>query len=908
MRKLISVLLALMMIAGTFAMTVSAASPFTDVSESRWSYGSILYAYDKGYMNGTGNNKFSPAASMTRGMVVTVLYRMEGSPSVRYSDIFTDVQEGTWYTDAVIWAKNAEVVNGTTDDTFSPESRITREQLVTMLYRFCEYRFIDVTGTIDLSSYTDSDKIHEYALDAFRWAVSESLISGMSENILSPRTGATREQFATILERFDNTDFSYITKYNEPVMLSTYTEPEYVLVNDADFYVSVNGDDTADGSFEHPFATFNKAVEAVRELKATKTEGDIKVAFMAGDYGELSVRLSKEDSGTESQRIIYCAYGDGDVTFNNGFDVRLSEFVALDESEKAIFNKNFTDKIMKVDISDRLTADKYDPATILLMNDEGPLSLCRWPNKFPDGTDDLFYEVGYTVDENHIRITHPVAINKIAKYHTTENLYLYGYLTTGWYKDILETSDYDYDTHTFYIPHPETSRAGHLRYIELDGFDSAYWNKTALINISEELDYKGEFWIDQDTMVMYVYDPAGDYHFTGGGDMINIQGTEYITFRGLDFTNCETEMIHANGNPTGLTIEECSFKGGASRYMVEILGGSMTGVPDGTPIDATVRGCEFSLSAGTALKIDADSNTDYFNTGTGAVVDNNYFTMTNIRLGNMGALNVCCPGVKVTHNYFKKCYWEGVDFRGCANMTAEYNVFDQVCYNGDDTGVLNNWSCVKRCGNLVRYNVFINIKGGTNGRYSLYLDDTAGTRVENNLYYNCSCPAMNNGISKYNTFCGNVLIYSEGGCAYNTGATDITEEAIAAGDISRITSHEYYTRWAEAFSFFDSRPDQKAIAEEMWDGYFDITTDTDRWNEAEFCMNSSLTICDNIIINRTGETTEYEEKLVKYSTISNNTGYTDDINLYFVNPALGDYTVKNTEGAPDIPFGMIGRY
>ena len=141
MKKLLCAVLAAMMLIGTM-VSVSGAetSPFSDVKEKRWSYKSIVYAVDNGYMNGVGDGKFDPAGAMTRGMVVTVLYRMEGTPEVEFSNVFTDVKSGKYYSNAVIWAKDNEIVNGLTETTFGPAGKITREQLCTMLNRFAGFQ------------------------------------------------------------------------------------------------------------------------------------------------------------------------------------------------------------------------------------------------------------------------------------------------------------------------------------------------------------------------------------------------------------------------------------------------------------------------------------------------------------------------------------------------------------------------------------------------------------------------------------------------------------------------------------------------------------------------------------------------------------------------------------------------
>ena len=136
MKKLFSLIIAVLMLAGTCLSVFADCSAFSDVKTTRWSYSAIVYAVGKGYMNGVGDGKFDPAGPMTRGMVVTVLYRREGSPEVAFRDDFSDVKAGKYYSDAVIWAKDEGVVNGITETTFEPNGKITREQLATMLSRF----------------------------------------------------------------------------------------------------------------------------------------------------------------------------------------------------------------------------------------------------------------------------------------------------------------------------------------------------------------------------------------------------------------------------------------------------------------------------------------------------------------------------------------------------------------------------------------------------------------------------------------------------------------------------------------------------------------------------------------------------------------------------------------------------
>ncbi|MBQ6262801.1 MAG: S-layer homology domain-containing protein, partial [Clostridia bacterium] len=234
MKKLFSLLFALIMTATVFisALPASAAKTgFSDVADDRWSAASIAYAVKCGYMNGVGDGKFDPKGPLTRAMVATVLWRREGSPAPSAPCGFEDVPEGKWYTDAVAWAKETGIVNGLTDKTFGPNSYITREQLGTMLFRFSSSAPVSVPERADLTSFEDDEKVSGWADEALKWAVEAGLINGTGGNVLSPDGKATREQFAAIIERYDNT---FKLKYTTPVIRSHYTEKEYPLVEDAD--------------------------------------------------------------------------------------------------------------------------------------------------------------------------------------------------------------------------------------------------------------------------------------------------------------------------------------------------------------------------------------------------------------------------------------------------------------------------------------------------------------------------------------------------------------------------------------------------------------------------------------------------------------------------------------------------
>lgn len=176
--------------------------PFTDVPETAWYYDSVVYVYTHGLMNGTGPTTFQPNAPTTRGMVVTILYRMEGSPEAASWSPFGDVDPNAYYAAPVAWAAWNGIVNGYSATTFGPQDRVTREQLAAILYRYAEYKGCEVSQRGDLTQFVDAGQIHTYAREALSWANRMELIQGKGKGILDPRGLAARAQVAAMLQRF----------------------------------------------------------------------------------------------------------------------------------------------------------------------------------------------------------------------------------------------------------------------------------------------------------------------------------------------------------------------------------------------------------------------------------------------------------------------------------------------------------------------------------------------------------------------------------------------------------------------------------------------------------------------------------------------------------------------------------
>ncbi|WP_418921131.1 S-layer homology domain-containing protein [Anaerotignum faecicola] len=177
-------------------------NPFTDVSEKDWFYNDAMFVYKNGLMLGTSKTLFSPHGTVTRGMMATILWRMEGSLAPKDENSFTDVEAGRWYADAITWTTENGIFAGYSKDKFGPDDPITREQLTAIFYRYADYKGYKLTVTENLDKFEDADKITDYAKMVMQWAVGNGLIKGKSENLLDPQGTATRAEISAMLHRF----------------------------------------------------------------------------------------------------------------------------------------------------------------------------------------------------------------------------------------------------------------------------------------------------------------------------------------------------------------------------------------------------------------------------------------------------------------------------------------------------------------------------------------------------------------------------------------------------------------------------------------------------------------------------------------------------------------------------------
>ena len=176
--------------------------PFVDVATSSWTFDSVKYVYTNNIISGLNDYTFGPNNKLTRGMMATILYNMEGAPKASGTSPFSDVKDSSkWYYKAVLWAAKNGVVSGNKDGTFKPNDYITREQLAIMLYNYATYKGKDVSATNNLSAFTDRTKVAGYALGPVKWAVANSVITGSNKK-LNPKGTATRAEAASMIYKY----------------------------------------------------------------------------------------------------------------------------------------------------------------------------------------------------------------------------------------------------------------------------------------------------------------------------------------------------------------------------------------------------------------------------------------------------------------------------------------------------------------------------------------------------------------------------------------------------------------------------------------------------------------------------------------------------------------------------------
>ena len=181
---------------------------FVDITKDDWFYNDVMFVFNHKIMTGTGDSEFSPDTTLNRAMMITILHRIDGDNSTYEKNFFNDIEKNSWYEKAVNWGYKNKIVAGTSESAFAPMDDLTREQLCVMIYNYTKHMGFE-TEFANISSFSDNNKVSDWAKDAVSWAVKEKIVTGKEENILAPNDSATRAEAAAIIRR-------YIKKFVEP--------------------------------------------------------------------------------------------------------------------------------------------------------------------------------------------------------------------------------------------------------------------------------------------------------------------------------------------------------------------------------------------------------------------------------------------------------------------------------------------------------------------------------------------------------------------------------------------------------------------------------------------------------------------------------------------------------------------
>ncbi|MCI8932929.1 MAG: hypothetical protein HFE80_00240 [Clostridiaceae bacterium] len=350
-KRFLSLLLSLCLTLGLLpgmALAAEGGLPFADVKAGDWYYEAVQYVYEKGMMSGVSDTAFAPGDSTTRGMIVTVLHRLEKQPETVATGKFPDVAADQWYAGPVAWASEKSIVNGYDNGNFGPMDPITREQMAAILYRYAQFKGYDTKSSGDISAFADSAQVSSYAVEAMKWAVGQGLISGMENNMLAPQGNATRGQIAVVLMRYDQKVAGGQTENPTTPAQPGATTPS-------------GGGSVGGGGGSGGGGSVTPAVASVT-LSADKTAEGSSATVPVG--AKITASISNPNSAT----VVWLVGGAETQVENNSYTVTVSDLgkeiqvklVKEDGTDEASSNKFTVEKSAEVDVANESSPVQID--------------------------------------------------------------------------------------------------------------------------------------------------------------------------------------------------------------------------------------------------------------------------------------------------------------------------------------------------------------------------------------------------------------------------------------------------------------------------------------------------------------------------------------------------------------------
>lgn len=719
----------------------------------------------------------------------------------------------------------------------------------------------------------------------------------------------------------DYLEEDYTYRETSPSGLSIPAEKNRDIIEKADFYVSPSGNDENDGSFSAPFATVEKARDEVRKLDRSGRDG-ITVAVMAGEYRVSSLTFTYEDSGTEGCPVKYCAYGDGEVVLNGGLTLTPDGFRKVtDEEILSRLNKNAAKNVVAFDlkaagvspeeygkiyaIGSYNTASYYgadktgDIYCELFVNDRRQ-TLARYPNEGWLKTGEpvssgLGHEgdpalpVSGNVGESQVppgdvyKIDGSLA-KRINSWKSLDDVWLFGYWKYDWADASTPLGGFDYKEKTISTEY-------------FSGYGTKEDAPYYFFNVLEELDSPGEWYLDRENGVIYLY-PAEelsqaqtDLSLTVS-PVIRGENADHLTFDGFTVKGSRGNGIQITGN--NCTVTDCVIKNVSGSAV--IMNGSGN----------TVSDCEITRTGKGGIYITGGSREELI-PGESKAVNNLIHDWSEVYLTYQPAVTLNGFGNLCAHNEIFNSPHEAITYSGNDHI-IEYNLIHDVCLLSDDAGAIYTGRHWDYYGNIIRYNCIYNVGSQGHRPDGIYMDDAlSGQTVYGNLLVNVPKIGIHLGGGRDLTVKNNIIINSnDRSFSYDSRAID----GVFGGWFSISLPGGSIWEWLY------SSPWQTEKWKEAYPQTAKLKDDFNNTDDPYFAPNPAFSdVSGNVVVNLTGSAGFFSEAAQKYSTIENNPVYRiKDLSKIFNDPAKGDYSL--TENSPvrtdipgfeELPLSEIGR-
>ena len=724
---------------------------------------------------------------------------------------------------------------------------------------------------------------------------------------------------------FDNADAWYRAKHPfvaaSPALEAQYAAPQALLVTDADFYVSLTGNDAADGSVNAPFATLERAKEAVRALDKTGRTG-VTVAVKAGEYRISSFSLTAQDGGTADCPVTWCAYGDGEVILNGGLTVPPAAFSPVSDDEmRARLHADAADHVVVADLfalgltpSDygklyaigsyqtaaQYTGDYSGPIYSELFFNDTRCTLARYPDTGYLKTTEVVSEgegrenSSREVNPNWGAIANPVSdvyrvdaalALRIGSWQTLDDVWMYGYWMYDW-------ADASTPIGSFHAETRELSPK----------FVSLYGARTGapyyFYNVFEELDAPGEWYLDRENGKLYLYPPAELENATvdlslSTAPVVTVSGANYLTFRGFTVKGTRADAMQLSGDHN--VVERCLLKNVAGSAL--LMSGS----------DNLVRDNEITRTGkGGITLIGGDETT--LTPGNNRAENNLIHDWSEIYQTYQPAVSLYGVGNVCAHNEMYNSPHEAVTYGGNNHLIA-YNEIHHVCLLSSDAGAIYAGRSWCSYGTRIEYNCIYDLGSGDFTPCGIYMDDAlSGQTIVGNLLVNIPGFALHLGGGRDLDVRNNIVISGgQRGISYDQRAID----GVFGGWFAE-HSGESGNMWTE----LRASPWQTEIWKNAYPQMALFSDDFSDPDDPDFVPNPAYsTVCNNLFVTGTRSVGSIDEKVRKYSEFTGNALFSPrQMERLFRDPDNGDYTLLENAPvymiAPDftsLPLDRIGR-